>query len=245
MTRRKIGGALVALAALAGFGLPAGAGAFNPPEGCEAFLTVQSRGCRVSNHYRCEADAPGDQWRADFGQEGVTFLSRIDSEGQWLESYDAFPTVRQTLDAGARDPASMTDLLVTGRDDFDFGLSKDNGVRTLVTGFDQLTGKSFVIDGITLRETEFEFTETDPQGKVLNHSWGNEFVHPEWRLFFAGPSQWNDGTDTFPTDDSPVQFVFPGEPGFGATVPIFECDVVTSSYPMSRKPMEAPANDDL
>lgn len=38
--------------------LPAEAGSFTPPEGCETFLTVQARGCRVSNHYRCEADAP-------------------------------------------------------------------------------------------------------------------------------------------------------------------------------------------
>ena len=47
------------------------AGTFTPPEGCTAFLTVQSRQCRVSNYYTCSGDAPGDQWRQDFDQEGV------------------------------------------------------------------------------------------------------------------------------------------------------------------------------
>ena len=44
---------------------PAHAGSFKAPEGCETFMTVQARGCRVSNHYRCTTDQPGDQWRAD------------------------------------------------------------------------------------------------------------------------------------------------------------------------------------
>ena len=39
---------------------PAFAGSFLPPDGCATFMTVQSRGCYVANHYRCEADAPGE-----------------------------------------------------------------------------------------------------------------------------------------------------------------------------------------
>ena len=102
-------------------------GVFTPPEGCTGWLTVQSRGCRVSNHYRCEADAPGDQWRADFDQEGIFFVSRIDRETQWVESYDMFPTVRQTLDPNPADPASFSELLSAGMDTFDFGLTEDTG----------------------------------------------------------------------------------------------------------------------
>ena len=90
---------------------PAFAGSFKPPEGCEPFLTVQGRGCFVSNFYRCSADAPGDQWRSDFDQEGMFFTSRIDSETQWVESYDLNPTVRQTLDANPPDPASFSNLV--------------------------------------------------------------------------------------------------------------------------------------
>ena len=172
----------------------ADAGTFTPPEGCTAFLTVQSRQCRVSNYYKCSGDAPGDQWRQDFDQEGVFFRSRIDSETQWIESFDQNPEVRQTLDPGAEDPASFSDLLAKGQDDFAFGLTKDSGEKTRVRGYDKLTGQSFVIDGMTLKQTEFKFVETDTEGNVLRQSRGNEFVSPELRTFFSGPSEWDDGT---------------------------------------------------
>lgn len=224
---------------------PAQAQTFSPPEGCTAHLTVQARACRVSNYYTCTQDAAGDQWRADFDQEGIFFLSRIDREAQWVESLDLFPTVRQTLDAGAEDPASFSGLLQSGEDTFAFGLSKDNGERSRVTGFDRLTGRTVTIDGIPLRETRFEFTEVDPEGNVLRRSRGNEYIHPDWRLFFAGPSEWEQDGAWLPVDGSPVQFIFPGEPGFLSTEPLFECDAILSSAPADNTQTEAPRHDDL
>ena len=209
--------------------LPAQAGSFTPPAGCNIFLTVQSRACRVSNYYTCTQDAPGDQWRADFDQEGLFFASRVDREGQWVESLEMSPMVRQTLDPAPEDPASFTELL-GGIDTFAFNLTRDNGERSAVRGFDRLTGKSFVIDGVTLAETEFEFTENDDAGNLLRRSRGREYIHPEWRLFFAGPSEWDGGAGYVPMDGSPLKFISPGEPGFAATQPLFECDAVLSSY---------------
>ena len=215
---------------------PAMAGTFTPPEGCTAFLTVQSKGCRVSNHYTCEADPAGDQWRADFDQEGVFFISRIDSEAQWVESFEIDPPARQTLDPNPADPASFSDLLATGNDSYIFGLSKDTGERSRVRGNDRLTGRQVVIDGITLQETEFNFTETDLSGTIQRRSRGNEYIHPEWRVFFSGPSEWDGGDGTFlPLDGSPVQFIMPGEPGFASTQPLFDCDAVMSSLPLPPK----------
>jgi hypothetical protein len=126
------------------------------------------------------------------------------------------------------DPGSFSDLINTGRDDFIFGLSTDNGETTDVRGYDSLTGKSVVIDGITLRETEYSFEETDQSGAVLRQSRGNEYINPDWRLFFSGPSEWWDGTEWLPMDGRPVAFIFPGEPGFAATDPLFDCDPVLS-----------------
>lgn len=224
-------------------GLPALAGSFTPPQGCAAFLTVQSRGCYVANYYRCEADAAGDQWRADFDQEGLFYLSRIDFETQWVESFDVGPKVTQTLDANPVDGASFSGLLSTDYDSFAFQLSKDDGAHSIVRGFDRLTGKKVVIDGINLEQTEFEFTETDDDGKVLRQAKGNEYIHPKWRLFFSGQSEWpqEDGSVS-KLEGSPVQFVMPGEPGFANTQPIFECDVVTSSLPQSLRSL---AHDNL
>lgn len=220
---------LSALVFLLAAPLDAAAGSFTPPAGCTGWLTVQARACRVSNYYKCTQDAPGDQWRADFDQEGLFFASRIDSEAQWVESIDMSPMVRQTLDSNPEDPASFSELL-TGLDTFAFNLSRDNGEQSRVRGFDRLTGRSIMIDGVTLLETQFEYNETDASGTSLRRSRGNEYVHPDWRLFFAGPSEWDGGDGFVPLDGSPLQFIFPGEPGFFSTEPLYECDAVLSNY---------------
>ncbi len=220
------------LLASVGAALPAHAGTFTPPEGCTGWMTVQSRACRVSNYYKCSADVPGEQWRADFDQEGIYFLSKINYEAEWVASIELPDMVHQTLDPGAADPASYSNLLAAGADDFAFSLSKDNGTASMVSGQDKLTGKTFTIDGIALQQTEFKFTETDPAGNILRQSRGNEFVNPEWRLFFSGPGEADFGDGQWlPIDGSPVQFIFPEEPGYMATQPLFECDALTAELP--------------
>ena len=204
---------------------PAMAGTFTPPKGCTAHLTVQSRGCIVSHFYTCEADAKGDQWRADYDANGPFFLSKIDRDAQWLESYETGANTKEVMDAAPKDPASFTDLLANGSDTFDFALSKDNGEHSTIKGFDKLTGTSATIDGVTLKQTEYEYTQTDDKGTVLRHSKGHEYISEEWRTFFSGHSEWEaeDGTWT-PSDNAPVAFMLPGKPGFDSTIPLFECD---------------------
>lgn len=211
---------------------PVLAGTWDAPEGCTAFMTVQSKACRVSHYYRCDRDTPGDQWRVDMDQEGPFFFSRINSEGEWVESLDS---ARQVLDPSPVDRASFSELLASGIDTWDFTLSKDDGTGSRAAGYDRLTGKSAAIDGITLQQTEVEFTEYDRDGTVLRRSRGNEYVNPDWRLFFAGPGETDLGDGQWrPIDGSPVQFVFPGEPGFLATQPIYDCDALTASVPVVR-----------
>ncbi len=220
--------------------LPASAGTFAPPPGCKGFLTVQSKGCKVSNHYRCDADPPGDRWRADFGPAGLYFLSRIDHEAQWLHSVDFGPERHRRLGPAPADPASFTELLETGHDDFDFRLLYSEGGETRVQGYDRLTGGSAVIDGVRLMETEFAYRETTPGGAQLARARGNEFLHPEWRLFFSGPSEWEVEGEFLPIDHRPLRFIEPGQPGFMSTEPLFECDMLLSSYSAPAAPEERP-----
>ena len=209
---------------------PAFAATFSAPQGCTANLTVQSRGCTVSHFYTCEADPKGNQWRADYGADGMFYLSMIDSETQWIESYDvngsnSTPTDKETLDPNPKDPASFSGLLATGLDTFDFNLTKNTGEKTHVTGFDQLTGKTAVIDGQTLKQTEYEYTQTDDKGVILRHSKGNEYISEAFRSFFSGQSKWaNEDGSWLTIEGAPVTFIKPGEPGFGSTLPVFECD---------------------
>jgi hypothetical protein len=211
---------------------PALAGTWDAPEGCEAFMTVQSKACRVSHYYTCSADAPGDQWRVDMDQEGPFFYSRINSEAEWVESFDL---VRQVLDPSPADPASFSELMSAGIDTWDFTLSKEDGNGSRAVGYDRLTGQLVEIDGIGLKQTEVEFTEYDLGGNVTRRSRGNEYMHPEWRLFFAGPGETDLGDGQWlPIDGSPVQFIFPGEEGFLSTQPIYDCDALTAELPVWR-----------
>ncbi len=212
------------------FPSPALAGTRTPPEGCEAYVTVQSRSCIVSHHYRCEGDPVGDQWRVDIGQVGEFFYSRIDSEGQWLES---FGQTRQVLDAGSTDPASITNLLATGLDEAEFSVSRDDGTGSRFSGFDRLTGKEVEIDGVMLLQTEIDYTEYDRAGTVVGRSRGNEFIQPDWRAYLGGAGERDLGDGKWlPLDGSPVEFAFPGEDGFLATQPKYDCDALTASLPV-------------
>jgi hypothetical protein len=220
---------ILLLACLSAPTAPALAGTWGVPEGCEAFMTVQSKACRVSHYYKCSADAPGDQWRVDMDQEGPFFYSRIDHEAQWVESYDP---IKQVLDPAPTDRASFSELLSSGIDTWDFNLSKEDGTGSRAAGYDRLTGQSVVIDGITLSQTEVDFTEYDLAGNVTRRSRGTEYLHPEWRMFFAGPGETDLGDGQWlPIDGSPVEFIFPGEEGFLATQPKYDCDALTAEAP--------------
>ena len=100
------------------------------------------------------------------------------------------------------------------------------------------------IDGVVLKQTEYEYVETDDAGTELRKSHGNEYISEEWRNFFSGTSQWWDGTQWLPLDGSPVQFFLPGEKGFAATQPLYECDAVMSSLTLPQRLKEL-SHDDL
>lgn len=222
MARRALAACLCAGALLPA--LPTAAQVFTPPPGCTGFLTVQAKGCKVSNHYRCEADAPGTQWRVDFNIDGAYFVSQTDAEAQWLRSVDLRSGVEQELAPDGLDPASFSGLIETGTDTYDFAQISSDKQRNRVRGFDTLTGRKVTIDGIALEETSFEFRETLADGTFRHAARGNEYIHRGWRLFFAGPSEWDDGNGWQPYDRSPMTFAQPGEPGFMSTKPEFDCD---------------------
>ncbi|WP_112310844.1 hypothetical protein [Pseudogemmobacter bohemicus] len=210
----------------------AAARTWTAPEGCETFMTVQAKGCRVSNYYICTADPAGDQWRADFDQEGLFFRSRINSETEWVESISEGEGTVQWLAPDRADPASFSELISSGIDTFEFSLTRDNGFDTKVNGFDRLTGRTVTIDGVTLEETEFEAAETDADGNQVRRSRGNEYISRDMRLFFSGPGQTDLGDGQWlPIDGGPIDFIFPGEPGFASPSPLYDCDPLVTEAP--------------
>ena len=209
------------------------AGTFTPPEGCTPWLTVQMRSCKVSNHYTCEGDAEGDKWRVDFGANGAYFRSRIDYETQWVESHNSDGRV-EMLEPNPADPASFTELVETGLDSYDFSQLGSDGIRENVQGYDRLTGVEVTVDGVTLKQTKYDARITYDDGTLAYHAQGNEYIHPEWRIFLSGNGQviTEEGADPIPQDFSPVEFIFPGEPEFMTTNPKYDCGAMTASLPV-------------
>ncbi len=199
---------------------------FSVPEGCEPVLTVQHKGCVAVNVWQCEADNEGEQWLALLGEGGLFSVQKVDTDFQWLETYKV--SGNESLILPAPDPASMTELLANGLDAYEFTITKDSGDETTV-GFDALTGETVVIDGVELLRTEFGGSTLNEAGVEIDQSAGRQFISEKHRLFFFG-EVWDPATPDNVIDMSPVEFIYPDEPGFFSANPKFECGVIDSRF---------------
>lgn len=199
---------------------------FGAPEGCEAVLTVQNKGCVMTNVWHCEADAPGEQWIALITQAGVFSVQKVDAEFQWIEAYKL--TGNERLVTPAEDPASLTELFDNQIDTWDFTLETDDGTERNV-GYDLLTGETTEIDGEVLLNTEYQGRTIDGDGNEIDASSGRQYVSEKHRMFFFGEN-WPQDDPEQVIDMSPVEFIYPGEPGFFSDSPKYECNVIESGF---------------
>ena len=200
------------------------------PEGCEAYLTVQAKSCRVSHHFTCEADPEGWQRRIDIDAGGMSYFGAIDSETQWMESYHLLSGTTEYLSDSVDRPASFTSLIETGVSDYDFTTTNDAGEVTRYVGTDRLTGETEEIDGVTLDRTDYDITAFDSEGEILWSSAGSEYISRDWRMFLSGVGTTTTPEEEWETDGSPVTFDFPGDPNFLSPEPQYGCGVVMSSW---------------
>lgn len=223
---------------LAGLALAAPASAqsdletFELPAGCDAFVTIQSKDCTVEHHFYCEADPQGHKRRVAFDEEGITYLGTTDAETQWVESFHPRSQHVERLEPSPADRASLSELVETGIDTYDFRTLSDEIGPTRYVGFDRLTGRTVTIDDVTLEETEFQITAFDAEGNETWSAQGQEFIKRDWQSFIAGPGKVTVGGESFDEDDSPVEFIFPGEPGFLSVNPKHGCGATMSSFPV-------------
>lgn len=225
MTRLAL---ILALSASAG---SARADTFGLPDSCTAYLTVQMRSCTLSHHFTCASDPAGFQRRVDLDEEGMNFMGTIDAETQWIESFHVLAGLSEFLRPDPVDPASFTALLTTGHDTYDFETESPELGRFRYVGEDRLTGKAVTIDDVTLDETLFQIRAYDGNGDEMWRSAGHEYINRDWRIFLPGTGTIITPDDTFDTDDTPVEFIFPGEPGFLSTNPKYGCGSTLSNAP--------------
>lgn len=203
---------------------------FSLPVGCEAYLTVQATDCSVDHHFTCAGDPEGQKSRASLDQNGMTYIGSVDDEAQWVTSFHVFSNHSEALSATNADPASISDLIEFGVDTYDFTTESDEIGQTRYVGQDTLTGRQITIDDVTLDETQYNITAYDGDGTVMWSSEGNEFISRNWRMFLSGTTKVTTPTDTFDLNGTPVEFIFPGEPGFLSANPKHGCGIEMSSF---------------
>lgn len=216
--------AIIALTAAS----PLAAQQFSMPNGCEAYLTIQSASCQVSHYFKCTEDDNGEQRRATLDEEGMSYIGRINAQAEWLESFHLRSGHTERLSETV-DPMNVGELIANGVDTWDFSTDSAEIGVSRYEGMDRLTGENVEIDGITLLGTEYALTAYDGDGNVAWRSEGREFVSPEWNMFIGGESSYITTDDRFDSDDTPVEFIFPDEAGFLSVNPKFGCGVEMSS----------------
>ncbi len=217
--------------ALPGLAVAQSAQTFALPSGCTAYLTIQQADCSVSHHFTCEADPEGLQRRVDLDEEGVTYFGAIDAETQWVESYFPITGHSEFLMPDPPRPASLTELIETGINEYDFNTSSPEYGTTRYVGVDRLTGETVTIDGVTLDRTEYSITAYDAFENEIWSSSGREFISREWRMFIGGESTTVTPEESWDTDSTPVEFLFPGDPGFLSARPKHGCGLMMSALP--------------
>jgi len=229
--------------------LAANQNTFTPPKGCTAFLTVQDRNCQVEHHWACKGDPEGQVWRLVIDGEGPRQLSLTDNEFRWVLTYPLRAGTKETLVTPEADPASLTELLATGIDSYDFQIQIALDGRPLrrdrVVGFDKLTGNSVTIDGEPLLTTEFAYTISNDRDDSTYKAYGQQFVSERYNVFFGGVETSESGGSKENHDNSPVEFLKPGEKGFLSRNPKYDCGAVMSRFSTRPKTEQMEAPDDL
>lgn len=218
----------IALALICLAGPAAAQSTFSLPANCTAYLTVQDESCTVEHHFTCANDPEGHQRRVSLDEQGMTYLGEIDAEAQWIASFHVLSGHRERLEADPAEPASLSELIATGADDYDFRTLSDEIGTTRYVGRDTLTGRQITIDGVTLDETTFDITAFDAAGNEIWSSQGREFINRDWRMFLSGTGTLTTQSGTFERANRPVEFIFPGEPGFLSAEPKHGCGVAIS-----------------
>lgn len=205
-----------------------------PPEGCDGFLTVQMRGCFVTNFWRCDEAPEGYVYRASHDDEGALVAAASDGDGNWVDTVFA-DGWRERLLYPVADPIASGTLLASGMDAYDFETltnaedSDAQVVRTRIRGVDMLTGKSTTVDGVELLEIAYLQTYAGVDGVVFSHGSGHRYYSPDHGLYLPGRDEWDDDGSVTSYDNTPVAFIAPEEPGFGSVVPVHDCDEAASA----------------
>ncbi len=205
----------------------------SPPPGCSGFLTVHTRACTVSHYWRCDGAPEGTTWEVSHDLDGPVSMHIYDREFQWVDAYYFLSGTTERLYEPGPDPISMTDLLENGEDSYDFTTIEQTGdevVKLNTRGRDVATGETEVIDGVTLHTFNVASETRDENGDLVFAAEGKQYVFKDERLFMLGQESYFDGEERWQEDNTPQEFIFPGEKGFTDFRPRYGCNAQQASF---------------
>jgi hypothetical protein len=199
--------------------LPAMAEDSPPPPGCTDVITVQGAGCTVRRVMTC-ADTNTRYGVTIYNADGPTQVSWFDADGALLRLSRGPEDDTEARDVA--DPISLAGLLDTGSDVFDYVMAnRDGTLPTRIVGTVKLTGETVVIDDRTLQVVAARNDITAPDGTMLNRDF-SAFLDVELGIMFSGLSR-DASTGALVSDNTPITFILPGEPGALSITPVHGC----------------------
>jgi hypothetical protein len=200
---------------------------FQPPQGCTAFLTVQSAACTVSHHFTCEADPEGWQRRVDMDEEGIAYSGAIDAR---RSGSNPTTSSRATASSCARPrrPRLLHRADHRGRDSFDFFTNSPEFGPHPLRGPGRLIGE----DGDHRRRHARAHRIPDhrlcPDGSEAGAARATN-IQPRLALLPVGDSSIVVGDSSRRPTTLPVEFIFPGETRLLSVNPKHGCGMMMSA----------------
>lgn len=215
--------ALVVVGLAAGLAQPIQAQTVQLEAGCEGIITAQGRQCLVHHLITCEGLPEGHRWLHTIGPNGPVAYAVYDN--QFDNPATIYPLSGRMVERlpNADDPLSLDELLETGLDSFSFEERDQTGAVSRVVGYDSLPGDTVTIDGRQLARTEFQYSKRSAAGEVTDDLGGYQYLDVELRVIWPGFFDDKLNPDES-VDLSPVDFFYPGEAGFLAQRPTYECN---------------------
>lgn len=200
-------------------------------EACIALMTIQKHGCVVQSIYRCSDDDMIYLRYEEYDAEGLDFISissvaneailQGDPEGEVIVRFD--PSIAKTTPV-AEVVATGKGVLAEGGEFETHGITRP----TSVEGNMVLEPQAVDLNGVLLRRIDLRGHLILPFPMKPLKASSKIYWHAESGLSFEGESELEflkQEDEKVPT--SPAKVLFPGDGGFMAEIPEFDCPQIS------------------
>lgn len=195
------------------------------PAACQPVITIQARGCSVETVLRCN-DPAGWPWRAEVHDaEGLRYVSSFTKD--FVQVQVSLPGIALAFDY---DPSQSSSTAPSEMAETGHGVERVKGFMSLgdqsltVMTYNEITRVAALeVDGRDLVSFRVVGTRTTtPPLRAEPHDFMNYF-DVETGALFGGESLLPGPDGKLSLEGRPAALAFPGDPGFDAKVPVFDC----------------------